>query len=273
MQPVDLAGAHRTQLAPVAREQAQFAQILGRDEAGPEHAESGQDGQPLAVGHVGLATGHVLDPVRVDDPGGDAGVLQVGVHALPVDAGALHDRQFDVQLDQPGGKRPAVAPKAAELSGLALHRTVGLLEQHGDHVLHAVHVDTGHAPVQRAHSKIVFHHGAPVVKVPVAHRAFTYSAECKVHPTEGWKTPRIVTDSGLFTVRAATRPRSVGHAARQSGVRASPVQVRLGNGVGPSNVLRPHAPGVPPRHGAPLCRPCARFLRGGFHGRGRLLES
>jgi hypothetical protein len=108
---------------------------------------------------------HMLDPMRVDHPGGNARVLQVGVHALPVDARALHHHQFDVQLRQPGRQSPAVTPKPAELTRLTLHRAVGLLEQHRHHVQHAVHVDTGHAPVQGSQSK-VFHLGAPVVKVP-----------------------------------------------------------------------------------------------------------
>ena len=89
VQPIDLAGAHRTELAPIARDQAQLAQVLRRDEAAAHEAEARQHGQPLGVGHVGLAPGHVLDEVRVDDPGPDAGALQVREHALPVDAGAL----------------------------------------------------------------------------------------------------------------------------------------------------------------------------------------
>ena len=66
------------------------------------------------------------------------------------------------------------------------------------------------------------------LKCQAAHRAITYSVACKTHSPEGWKTPRIELDSGLFTVRAATRPRQMGRAARQSGVRASPVEIRLG---------------------------------------------
>ena len=66
------------------------------------------------------------------------------------------------------------------------------------------------------------------------------------HPPEGWKTPRIVADSGLFTVHAATRRTEVSQAARQSRIRASPVQVRLGIGVGPSIALRPLSPSAPP---------------------------
>ena len=74
-----------------------------------------------------------------------------------------------------------------------------------------------------------------------------------------WKTPRIETDSGLFTVRAATKPTEMGQAARQSGVRASSVEVRLGNGVGPSFVLRPQCPGVPPS----MLLPHRAFMLGG----------
>ena len=41
-----------------------------------------------------------------------------------------------------------------------------------------------------------------------------------------WKTPRTEIDSGLFTVRAAAQPTAMDCAAQQSGVRASPVEVR-----------------------------------------------
>ena len=41
------------------------------------------------------------------------------------------------------------------------------------------------APVQRSHSKIDFHWGAPVVKVPVAHRAFTWIGRMQTAPDRG----------------------------------------------------------------------------------------
>jgi len=177
VQPVDLAGAHRTQLAPVARDQAQFAQVLRGDEARAHQAEARQHGQPLAVGHVGLAPGDVLDHVGVDDPGRDAGVLQMGVHALPVDAGALHHHQLHAQLGQPRRQRPAVAPKAAELAGVTLHRTIRLLDQDRHHMQHAVHVDAGDAPVQGSQ----FLRSSITVllwlKCQAAHRAITFSDE------------------------------------------------------------------------------------------------
>ena len=89
VQPVDLGAVHVGELAPVARDQAQLAQILGRDEAGANQAKTGQHGQPLRIAHVGLAPGSMFNKVGVDDPGRNAGVLQVRMHALPVDAGAL----------------------------------------------------------------------------------------------------------------------------------------------------------------------------------------
>lgn len=49
-----------------------------------------------------------------------------------------------------------------------------------------------------------------------------------------------------LTVRAATPPTAMGRAAQKLGVRAISVQVRLGEGVGPSFVMRPHHPCVPP---------------------------
>ena len=71
---------------------------------------------------------------------------------------------------------------------------------------------------------------------------------------------RIVVDSGLFTARAARLPTKVVQAARQSGVRASRVQVRLGIGVGPLIVLRPLSPSAPPHI---LHQRSQAFMRGG----------
>ena len=90
-----------------------------------------------------LRPGTCKTEVRVDDPGGNASVLQMRVHALPVDAGALHHHQLHAQLGKPGGQGAAVAPEAAELAAALFDRPVGLLDHNGDHVQHAVHVDTG----------------------------------------------------------------------------------------------------------------------------------
>ena len=79
-------------MSAVARDQAQFAQILRGNETAAHQAETSQHGQPLRIEHVGLATGHVLDEVRVDR---DVGVLQVREHALPINAGTLHDHELN----------------------------------------------------------------------------------------------------------------------------------------------------------------------------------
>ena len=86
----------------------------------------------------------MFDEVRHDtrrDPGRNASVLQLRVHALPVDAGALHDHQLHTQLGQPCGQGTAVAPEAAELAADLLYRAVGLLDHDGDHMQHAVNID------------------------------------------------------------------------------------------------------------------------------------
>ena len=84
--------------------------------------------------------------------------------ALPPVADALHHDKLDLQFLQPVGQRLAVAPEAAELAHLALHRAVGQFPQEGDDVQHAMHVDSGDTPVQGWQSK-VFHLCAPVVTV------------------------------------------------------------------------------------------------------------
>ena len=81
------------------------------------------------------------------------------VHALPVDAGALHHRQLHAQLGEPGGQGAAVAPEAAKLAAGLLDRPVGPLDCDGDHVQHAVYVNTGYPPVQGLKS---LHSLAPV---------------------------------------------------------------------------------------------------------------
>lgn len=55
-------------------------------------------GQPFGVGDIGLAAGDVFDVVGVDHPDAQAGVLQMGKDALPVDAGALQDDELNAPL-------------------------------------------------------------------------------------------------------------------------------------------------------------------------------
>lgn len=76
------------------------------------------------------------------------------------------------------------------------------------------------------------------------------------------KTPRTEIGSGLFTVRAATRPTAMDAAALQSGVRVSSVEVRSGTAVGPSFELRPLRAYAPPY----MMRPTGAVMLGGEWG-------
>ena len=94
----------------------------------------------------------MLDHVGVDHPRGDARIFQMRMHALPVDAGALHDHQLHAEFAQPRRQGPA-APKAAELAAGLLDCPVGLLDHDGDHMQHAT--------VKNANCRCVSGVGAP----------------------------------------------------------------------------------------------------------------
>jgi hypothetical protein len=60
VQTVLLRGEPAPEFGAVARDQRQFAQILGRNEARTQPSKARQGREPLRVGHIGLAPGHVL---------------------------------------------------------------------------------------------------------------------------------------------------------------------------------------------------------------------
>jgi len=86
----------------------------------------------------------------------------MGVQALPVNAGALHDHEFDVLLDKPGRQRSAIAPEAAEFPAHVFDGAIGMFDDHRDDVQHAVHVDAGNVPVKWGQS---FHHIALMTRI------------------------------------------------------------------------------------------------------------
>jgi hypothetical protein len=154
-----------------------------------------------------------------------------------------------LQLGQPGGQCAAVALEATEVPTVLGHRAVGLLDENGDHMQHAMHIDAGHAPVQRGKS---FHEDAPVSKVPrgtqerhlwPARRSAANAAQRQAGELEGSSNRNRF---GPLYRTCCPRATAMAWAAQQSGVRASSVEVRLGTGVGPSFVLRPLRACVPP---------------------------
>ena len=73
LQPVDLGRALVHQTGAVAGQLAQLALGAVRHEAGPQQPVPQQVGDPLAVLHVGLAPGHRLDVLRVDQQQAERG--------------------------------------------------------------------------------------------------------------------------------------------------------------------------------------------------------
>jgi hypothetical protein len=115
VQPVLLGAEHAHELLPLTSHQPKPAEVHARDERRPQQTRARQRGEPLRVGHVGLATGHRLDVPGIDHPSNDAHRLQRRERALPVHPGALHDHHFGPDLQRPLGQRATVAFERAEV--------------------------------------------------------------------------------------------------------------------------------------------------------------
>ncbi len=76
MQPILLRGQHAAEFLSLAGNQAQVTDVGWRNERGTQQACPRQSGQPLGIGHVGLAPGDVLDVACIHDPRGNAHSLQ-----------------------------------------------------------------------------------------------------------------------------------------------------------------------------------------------------
>ena len=106
-----------------------------------------QRGQPLRVSHVGLATRHGLDVVRVDDPGDDPHRLQRRKRALPVHARALHDDNLGPELQRPLRQGAAVTLECAEVALGDLHPAVVMFDNGAGGDLGLVHIQRDDALV------------------------------------------------------------------------------------------------------------------------------
>jgi hypothetical protein len=102
LQPLDHPGALLDQGAAVAGQVPQLADRWRWDEAGPDQAVLDHLRDPGRVGHVGLAAGHVVQMLGVDQPHLELVFEQV-VHGLPVDPGGLHPGPGHPVLGQPVG--------------------------------------------------------------------------------------------------------------------------------------------------------------------------
>ncbi|MGF6735955.1 hypothetical protein OKW50_008128 [Paraburkholderia youngii] len=83
----------------------------------------------------------MLDEMRIDDPGLDAGAFQMGIDAFPVDARAFHDNQFDMQIKKPVRERMAITLETAEFTALLFDGAVGVFNDGCDNVQHLIDID------------------------------------------------------------------------------------------------------------------------------------
>jgi hypothetical protein len=93
--------------------------------------------QPLAVLHVGLTAGNVLDVFGVDQANTDAGLFQDLVGRKPVDPGRLHGHGADAALPEPCRHLPQILCKGLE----AAYRLGVALRRHSHINLRGSHID------------------------------------------------------------------------------------------------------------------------------------
>jgi hypothetical protein len=147
VQPVLLAGQHATELLPVPGNVAQATQVCLGDEGGAQQARACQRGQPLRIGHIGLATRHRLDMAGVDHPSDDAHAFECSVRTLPVNAGALHDYDIWANAACPIGQGFAVSLEAAKFAALIRLAAIWLLSDSASGDLRLVYIQTDDALV------------------------------------------------------------------------------------------------------------------------------
>ena len=157
VQPVLLGAAHAHQLLPLARYQAKLAHLHRWDERGAQQTRTRQRGQPLRIGHVGLATGHSLDMPRVDHPSNKAHRLQRRKRAFPIHPCALHHHDLRGHLQRPLRQGAAVAFEGAEVSLGDLYPAIVMFDNGAGRDLGLVNVQRNDALVHRGQ----IHCGSP----------------------------------------------------------------------------------------------------------------
>src|SRR5215218_3812392 len=114
LQAVGLTRALPDERLAIAGQVAQLADRFRRHEAGAHQPVLEQLAEPLGVLDVGLAAGHVLDVLGVDEPELEV-VLEQVVDGLPVDAGGLHRNVRDAEPLEPVAQRQQLAGHGLKL--------------------------------------------------------------------------------------------------------------------------------------------------------------
>ena len=100
--------------------------------------------QPLAIQHVGLAAGHVLDAPRIHQHHSEPSVFQHTEQRYPVHAGGLHDHGLHTALGQPVRQTVQVRRESLKL----LHRLLRAVGGNRHEVAGGPHVNAGRVQVQ-----------------------------------------------------------------------------------------------------------------------------
>src|SRR5690606_33958860 len=130
-------GAHQHVAAPQVA--AQHADLIGGAERGVQQADRVQVLQPLAVGDIGLATGHGLHVAGVDQADLEAAGLEHLEQGDPVNAGRLHGDVADTAGLQPVDQSVQVLGEGSKgADGL-----LGAIWRDGDKQLGGADVDAG----------------------------------------------------------------------------------------------------------------------------------
>ena len=124
---------------PLARQRAQRAYRIGRAKRAAQQPVGQKLLQPLAIQHVGLAPGDILDVARVDQQHLEAARLQQFVQGDPVHARGFHRHDVDTAALEPIGQCVQIGGEARERA----HRLIVAVRRHRHVVRGAADVDAG----------------------------------------------------------------------------------------------------------------------------------
>ena len=139
LQAQDMFAARAHEVVALAHQRADRADGGRRAEGGLEQADAVQVLQPLAVLHVGLAGGHVLDVAGVGQDHLEPPRLQNLEERNPVHPGGFHGHGPDAAGHQPVGQQV----QGGGVGGEAAHRLRVALGRHRHEVDGGAQVDTG----------------------------------------------------------------------------------------------------------------------------------
>ena len=141
---LDMMGRVLHQHGPLSQVAAQTPDLRVGPKGSRQQSIGVQLLQPLAVQHVGLAAGHVLDAPRVYQHHLEPTLFEHPEQRYPVHAGGLHDHGLHAALRQPVRQAIQIRRKAGELA----HRRLRAVRRHRHEMAGGAHVDSRRVQVQ-----------------------------------------------------------------------------------------------------------------------------